>query len=409
MIPADQATDIILGLVDPLHPQRDREWVEFSAACGRILAEPLLGTVDVPAWDNSAMDGYAVRFEDLSPGVSPTELTVVMEIPAGVAPTGPIAPGQAARIFTGAMLPPSADTIVIQEQTQRQDDCVKILKTPERGSFVRSQGEYYRAGQPLLAPGLRLQAPELALLATIQATQVCVYRHPQVALLSTGNELVAPDAVLKPGQIVDSNRYILTALVEQTGAIAHCLQPVGDRLEDLKASIEGAIADSDLVISTGGVSVGDYDYVDQALAELGGTLHIRAVAIKPGKPLTVATFEREGRRILYFGLPGNPVSAPVSFWRFVQPALRKLMGLAQDWGPSFVQARSRQSLTPDPHRETYLWGRLTLVKGVFEFQPATGSYSSGNLVNLTQTNGLARLRCDCPGIEAGDWVDVLLL
>lgn len=173
-----------------------------------------------------------------------------------------------------------------------------------------------------------------------------------------------------------------------------------------------AIAQSDMVISTGGVSVGDYDYVDDLLVALGGTLHIQSVAIKPGKPLTVATFPhpdpQNPRPILYFGLPGNPVSAPVSFWRFVQPALRKLRGQVAPWTPPFVRAVAQQALKADGQRETYVWGQLQLrPDGSFDFHTASGSHSSGNLINLARTNGLAVLTCDRPHIDQGDWVLVM--
>jgi molybdopterin molybdotransferase len=185
---------------------------------------------------------------------------------------------------------------------------------------------------------------------------------------------------------------------------------IPDERAVLKAAIASAIANADAVISSSGVSVGDYDYVEEILVELGGTIHIQSVAVKPGKPLTVASFPNsEGDRpILYFGLPGNPVSAPVGFWRFVQPALRKLSGLPQNWGPTFIRARARQDLKSDGKRETYLWGQLFLTpEGIHEFDLAGGSHSSGNLINLAQTNGLAVLKGDRPCIDAKDWVLVM--
>ena len=238
-----------------------------------------------------------------------------------------------------------------------------------------------------------------------------MYRRPVVAIFSTGSELITPDQPLQPGQIVDSNRYALAALAQQSGAKVKLLGAVGDRPQDLQAAITEAIATADLVISSGGVSVGDYDYVEQTLTTLGAELHIRSVAVKPGKPLTVATFPagtgRSQRPVLYFGLPGNPVSALVSFWRFVQPALRKLSGLAQGWGPVFVQARARQDLPAAGKRETYLWGQLQVVENQYEFELAGGGHSSGNLMNLAQTNGLAVLKCERPPIKTGEWVSVL--
>jgi molybdopterin molybdotransferase len=414
MLSVQDAEAKILQLVHPLDPKHDRESVPLDNAPGRILAETIQSTLDFPYWDNSAMDGYAVRAEDLalcSPE-TPITLDVTMEIPAGCCPSGVIAAGQAARIFTGAMLPEGADTIVIQERTQRQGDRVLILELPEPHAWVRPKGDYYKAGSTLLPIGTRINGPEIAILATAQCNSIPVYRQVRVSLLSTGNELIAPDQFLQPAQIIDSNQPALAALVQQTGASVQRMGIIPDRPAELKAAIATAIAQSDVVISSGGVSVGDYDYVDQILQELGGTLHIQAVAVKPGKPLTVATFPNPNpncdRPILYFGLPGNPVSAPVGFWRFVQPALRKLSGQPEGWGPFFIRAKVRQALKADGKRETYLWGQLYLMlDGTYEFNLAGGSHSSGNLINLSRTNGLAVLSCDRPFIEAGDWVLVM--
>ena len=186
---------------------------------------------------------------------------------------------------------------------------------------------------------------------------------------------------------------------------------VPDRPKLLTRAIKSAIASSDVVLSSGGVSVGDYDYVEEIIASLGGEIHIRAVGIKPGKPLTVAKFPATDatnhKPVLYFGLPGNPVSALVCFWRFVQPALRKLSGLVRSWEPVFLQARSQYDLHSDGKRETYLWGQLHLVNGYYEFHLAGGSHSSGNLINLAQTNGLAVLPVGQTFLPAGEQVKVL--
>ncbi len=405
MLSVTQAESIILELIQPL---TDQETVDLLTAGKRILATDVTCDRNFPYWDNSAMDGYAVRFEDLkhcSPE-TPTTLEVVTEIPAGTAPQKSINPGQAARLFTGSMMPSGSDTVVMQENTQRQGNQLHILQKPKPQAFVRHQGDYYQAGDPLLAPGTVLSAPEIAVLATAQWTQIPVYRRPVVAILSTGSELVAPDQTLQPGQIVDSNRYALAALVQQTGATAKLIETVGDQPEEVKAAIKQAL-EADLVISSGGVSVGDYDFVDQTLAELGATIHIRAVAVKPGKPLTVASMGNHQHSVVYFGLPGNPVSALVSFWRFVQPALRKLSGQTQRWGPTFVEALSKQDLHISGQRETYLWGQLNLVNGRYEFSLAGGSHSSGNLMNLSQTNGLAVLTLEKSSIKAGEPVQVM--
>jgi molybdopterin molybdotransferase len=409
MVPANAAEAQILDLVVPLDPDCDREVVPLSEAMGRILTAALPSPLDFPHWDNSAMDGYAVRFEDVQGATTatPITLTVIEEIPAGKPPQRPVLPGQAARILTGSMMPDGADTIVIQENTQHQEGQVTVLEAPKPKDFVRHRASFHRAGESLLSAGTVLKGPEIAVLAAAQCPFVPVYRRPRVAILSTGDELVTPDRPLQPGQIVDSNQYALAALVQQAGAEAIALGIVPDQPEALRLAISTAIAQADIVLSSGGVSVGDYDYVDRILTELGATLQIRAVAVKPGKPLTVATIA-EPSPTLYFGLPGNPVSALVSFWRFVEPALRKLSGRSQGWSPMFVTARSRQDLRAGGKRETYLWGQLHPTETGFEFSLAGGSHSSGNLINLAGTNALGVLPVGITQIEAGNPVRVML-
>lgn len=413
MLPISQAEAIILDLVQPLDEERDGEVVSLLTAIERILAAPVVSKLDFPHWDNSAMDGYAVRYEDVQHcnEDQPRVLEIVEEIQAGRSPQCTVEPGQAARILTGAVMPAGADTVVMQEQTLREGDRVTILAAPQARAFVRHQAAFYQAGTPLLSPGVMLQATQLAVLAAVQCNQLKVYRRPRVAILSTGDELVKPDQHLQLGQIVDSNQYALTALVTQTGAEPWQMGIVPDQPKALKKAITQAIASSDVVLSSGGVSVGDYDYVEQILESLGAKIHIRAVGMKPGKPLTVAKFAASAatnhKPVLYFGLPGNPVSALVCFWRFVQPAMKKLSGLAHSWGPVFIEARSQYDLHSDGKRETYLWGQLHLVNGKYEFHLAGGSHNSGNLINLAQTNGLAVLPVGQTFIPAGEQVQVL--
>ncbi len=414
MLSVKEAESVILSLVQPFDKELDVEAVDLFAGTGRILATPVTSQLDFPHWDNSAMDGYAVRSVDVQScnAQEPAVLEIIEEIPAGYQPKCSVRQGQASRILTGACMPTGADTVVMQEQTRREGNHVFILEAPQAQAFVRHRASYYQAGTTLLMPGTLLNAPEIAVLAAAQCTKLSVYRRPRVAILSTGNELVTPDQPLQPGQIVDSNRYALAALVAQMGGIPQLLGIVPDEPEAIAFSITQAISTADIVLSTGGVSVGDYDYVDHILAQLGAQIHIRSVAIKPGKPLTVATFASDKggakRPVLYFGLPGNPVSALVSCWRFVQPALFKLSGLPQElWGPVFVQARSRQDLRSNGKVETYLWGQLYRVDGTYEFQLATGSHISGNLINLAGTNSLAVVPVAQTFIPAGELVQVL--
>ena len=404
MVDVSEAQKIVLDLVRSIV---ETEVVDITEAVGRILAEPIESQLDFPHWDNSAMDGYAVRFADVrsSTPKHPITLEVIEEIPAGYQPKREICSGEAARIFTGAIVPQGADTIVMQEHTQRvQKHFVKIQITPTAKAFIRYRGEYAKVGDTLLAPGTVLNPPEIAILAATGSSQVAVYRRPKIAILSTGDELVTPHQPLQIGQIVDSNQYALAAFVRQAGAIPICMGIIPDDRPKLTAAMAEAIASADFVLSTGGVSVGDYDYVEAILAELGGEIHIRSVAVKPGKPLTVAKFSN----CVYFGLPGNPVSALVSCWRFVAPAINKLAGLPiSTWEPKWLTATATQDLTADGMRETYLWGRLELVKGEYQFTLSGGSHSSGNLINLAGTNALGVIPVGTNIINAGGKVRVL--
>ncbi|RMG07910.1 MAG: molybdopterin molybdenumtransferase MoeA [Cyanobacteria bacterium J055] len=408
MLSVREAETLLFDLVRPLDNQRDVEVVDLLNATGRILAPPVASKLDFPHWDNSAMDGYAVRYEDVKTCSvdRPAILEIIEEIPAGTPPQKALKSGQAARILTGSMMPNGGDTVVMQENTQRDGNRVAISVPPkEAGDFVRHRGAFHPAGTTLIEAGVRLQPAEIAVLAAAQCSKVRVYRRLRVAVLSTGDELTTPDRPLQPGQIVDSNQYALTSFLLQLGIEPLRLGIVGDSPDELYEAISDAIDWGDAVLSTGGVSVGDYDYVEDVLEELGGTIHIRSIAVKPGKPLTVATVGK--KNILYFGLPGNPVSALVGAWRFVKPVLQRMGGLSRGWEPVFVDAVTTSPLKSDGKRETYLWGRLSLNNGNYEFAVASGSHSSGNLINLVQTNGLAVLPVGTTPIAAGERVSVL--
>jgi molybdopterin molybdotransferase len=387
-----------------------------TVALGRVLAESVRSPLDFPHWDNSAMDGYAVRQADLA-GATPAQpvvLRIRATIPAGQVPQRAIAPGECARIFTGSMLPAGADTVVMQEHTTRLDgERVAIAQDSPVGEFVRRRGDYAQVGSEILAVGTRIGAPEVAVLAAVQCAQVRVYRPPAIAILSTGDELVGldqPGQPLQPGQIVDSNQYALAAAAQRLGATVQRLGIVRDDPAALRAAMLRAIAHADVVLSTGGVSVGDYDFVETLLEELGATIAIRAVAIRPGKPLTVATLPRpagaEGDRpVFYFGLPGNPASALVTTWRFVAPLVAQLAGITDDPGPRFSMAIARSPLRGAGRRETYLWGRL--VNQGRDFELAAGGHSSANLINLARTNALAIVPQGITDIPAGQAIQVM--
>jgi len=400
-----EAESIILAQIQPL---QETEIVSLETALGRILAEDISSDLDFPYWDNSAMDGYAVRYEDVKDTnpENPVTLEIIEEIPAGKVPKKIIQPGETARIFTGAMLPAGSDTIIMQENTNKKGERVAILVPPEKiGIFVRQRGTFYQAGNTLLKAGIALNSPEMAVLATAQATELTVFRRPQVAIFSTGDELINPDETLQKGQIIDSNRYALTAFVSSLGAIPIPLGIIKDNPDILRETIRKAINSSDIVLSTGGVSVGDYDYIEGILAELGGKILIRSVAIQPGKPLTFATFPNG---CVYFGIPGNPVSALVSCWRFVQTAIKKLSGL-KDYHNKFLKVISRDTLKSKGQREVYLWGKIEIANGIYEFQLAPGQQNSANLVNLAGTNALAIIPQGKTTIQAGETLEVMIV
>lgn len=401
MISVDEALSLILGAIAPL---TETEISKLEEARGRILAEPVSGKLDIPHWDNSAMDGYAIRAADLR--TEPVTLEIVETIPAGQIPTKTLQKGQAARIFTGAMLPAGADTVVMQENTEKIDETVKILENPTLNQFVRQKGDYYHAGEPILTKGMVLGAADLAVLAACQCTEFAVFRRPVVAIVSTGDELRSPHDHLQPGQIVDSNHYALTAFVQALNGVPRPLGIVPDDPAQLRQTMQNALEQADVVLSTGGVSVGEFDYVEKLLEELGGEIIIRSVAIRPGKPLTVAKFPNNK---LYFGIPGNPVSALVACWRFVQPTLKKLSGQTDQWEPNFVWATCQQKLKGAGIRDAYLWGTLQMTETGYEFKPAGGGHSSANLVNLAQTNALAIIPRNGHDIPAGDRLQVMLI
>ncbi|MBS9384890.1 MAG: molybdopterin molybdotransferase MoeA [Dolichospermum sp. BR01] len=389
MLSVQDAETIIFNAVQPLNQQHDIEIVDLLTASHRILATSVISSLDFPHGDNSAMDGFAVRYENVqnSTPENPIILEVVEKIPAGYQPQITIKPGQAARIFTGAIMPKGADTVVMQEKTNFQENQVFILAAPQPQEFVRHKGDFYQAGKELLPAGIPLNAAEIAILAAAQLHKINVFRRPKVAIFSSGDELVTPEQTLKPGQIVDSNQYALAALVRELNAEVLMLGIVKDDQTALTETINYAINNSDIVLSSGGVSVGDYDYIDNILASLGAKIHFRAVQMRPGKPLTFATFPNS----LYFGLPGNPVSALVTFWRFVQPTIKKLSGINQGWEAKLLKVKSHSELKSNGKMETYIWGNLNLNNGIYEFHQTSGNLNSGNLINLAQTNALAVL------------------
>jgi len=416
---------IVLDLVKPFDPEIDNEILPLSQVLNRILAEDIKSVLDFPHWDNSTMDGYALRYQDLEDLEDLNQnfkLAIASdEIPAGKAIAQTLAKGECIRIFTGGMLPIGADTVVMQEDSDRLDNFLHLKVKPKQGEYVRRKGEFIKAGAILITAGTKLGATEIGALASARCQQVKVFRQPKVAIISTGSELISLEdsQSLQTGQIIDSNLYALSTLINQSGAIAIPFGVVRDDRQELESVMRRAIATADIVISTGGVSVGDYDYIDELLASMGADIHVQSVAIKPGKPLTVASLthshlvnqevNRSEDKILYFGVPGNPVSAMMSFWRFIRGAIAKLNGSNETyWYPQFIRVNTTEDLHSQGRRETYLWGRLSYIKGNPIFQPVK-NYSSGNLISAIGTNAIAVMRINQTYVPAGDEVLVMLI
>lgn len=374
MISVREALDAIVGSVSSLAAER----VGVLEALGRAIAEDVVSTRDVPAHANSAMDGYAVRAADVAR--APTRLRVVGLAAAGAIPP-PVGGGEAVKIMTGGMLPPGADTVVKVEDTDAGDAEVEIRVAPPLGTNVREAGEDLRVGDAVLERGRRIVPADVGLLSSVGRTFVAVHRRPTVAIVSTGNELVEADAEVGPAEIVNSNAYALGAAVRDAGGIPILLPIARDRPESIRAAFEEAVR-ADAVLSTGGVSVGDFDYVKGVLDELGVHRLFWKVAQKPGKPLTFGLLA--GRPI--FGLPGNPVSALVCFYLYARPALLRMAGhegIHLPWEPATLaeDLRTAESLTE--------FVRVRLERNDEGLVArSTGTQSSGVLSSMSQGRGL---------------------
>lgn len=389
LLEVEDAQERVLAEAVPV----EAESVRFDEAAGRVLRETVLAADDAPRADNSAMDGYAVRFDDLAR--IPASLRVIGDVPAGRIADKQVEPGTAMRIMTGANVPDGADTVIQVELTDAGSDVVEIRHALPRGANIRRRGEDVRAGATLLPSGTLLGAAEVALLASIQKTEVLVSRRPAVAILSTGDELVEVDAFREPGQIVNSNGYALAALVREAGAIPVNLGIVRDTREATIAAFEEA-SSCDFILSSGGVSVGAFDFVKDALEALGAESMFWRVAMKPGKPLVLSRLR--GR--LCFGLPGNPVSCMVSFHLFVAAALRKALGRTGALLPPEVDVRLAAPLKSAGDRRMYVRAQITAEGGVLVATPMT-SQSSGAVTSMVGANALVVVPRGVTRIEAG--------
>jgi molybdopterin molybdotransferase len=377
------------------------ESVSLDDSLGRVLREDVIATRDMPPADNSAMDGYAVRAEDLID--VPVRLRVTDDIAAGHPPTRALESGTAMRIMTGADVPDGADTIVQVELTDGGTEIVTITTALARGANIRRRGGDMHAGDLVIRSGARIGPAEIAMLASVQKTTVSVGRRPTVAILSTGDELVDIGDPLTPGKIVNTNGPLLAALVREAGAIPRTLGIVRDTKEATIAALETAL-ESDFVLSSGGVSVGAFDFVKDALDALGAETKFWRVAMKPGKPVVLSRL----RDRVILGLPGNPVSSFVSFHLFAAPALRKAMGKEWDLFPSLINARLATPLTSIGDRRVYFRVHVFARDGELHAKPLA-SQGSGSLTSMIGANGLAVVEEGVTRVEAGAMMPVLLI
>lgn len=393
---------VVLAAVGPLPPQR----VDLSQALGLVAGADVLCRVDLPGFDNSAMDGYAVHAADVAAasGAAPVRLVVVDDIPAGSAPSRAVEAGQASRIMTGSMMPQGADAVVPVEDTDAGTQIVHVRAPAAPGGHVRRQGEDLPAGGAVLTAGEVLDARRIALVAAAGHADLLVHPRARVAVVSTGAELVEPGRRLAPGQIYDSNSHLLAAAVARCGGVAAYRSCVGDDPHTLRALLDRLVEQVDVVVTSGGVSMGAYEVVKQVLQGPGG-VQFDPVAMQPGKPQGFGVLGSRG--VPMFALPGNPVSAYVSFEVFVRPALRTMMGLTPAVRPT-VRARLATPLRSPPGRRQYARAMAERVAGGWRVTPVRGQ-GSHFVAALAQADALIVVPEQVTAVAVDEQVDVLLL
>ncbi|HEC34595.1 MAG TPA: molybdopterin molybdenumtransferase MoeA [Chloroflexi bacterium] len=397
VLSVEEALERILNTVQVLEPER----VGLLEATGRVLAEPVRADRDIPPLTNAAMDGYAVRGADVAQ--VPARLQVVGEVAAGHVSPAQVGPGTAVRIMTGAPVPAGADTVVRFEDTRFDDGWIEVLRPYSIGGNVRLAGEDVHAGQEVLSPGKALRPQEIGMLAAVGQTEVAVVRRPRVAILATGDEIVPPDKVPGPGQVRDANSYTVAAQVRRYGGVPLLLGVVRDEETLLRRGMRKALTQEvDFIITSGGVSVGDFDLVKQVLAA-EGEIRFWSLNMKPGRPLAFGIVGG----IPLLGLPGNPVAAMVSTELFARPAILKMQGFTEWTWPS-VQARLAEPITRKDSRRHYLRVRLRQTPKGLEAS-LTGDQGSGILNSLVQADGLAVIPEAVDHMLAGAAVEILLL
>jgi molybdopterin molybdotransferase len=402
VLSVEEARECILATVRILELER----VGLLSAAGRVLAEEVAADRDIPPLANSAMDGYAVHGVDVTQ--APTRLRVVGEAAAGYVPEVTVEPGQAMRIMTGAPVPAGADTVVRFEDTRSDGDWVEVLETYSIGKNVRAAGEDVHAGQVVLEPGKVLRPQEIGMLAAVGRMEATVVRRPRVAILATGDEVVPPDQPPGPGQIRDANSYTVAAQVQSFGGAPLLLGVARDEEALVREGMQEALAQrADFIITSGGVSVGDFDLVKQVLAA-EGEMHFWSLNMKPGRPMAFGVVNG----VPLLGLPGNPVAAMISTELLARPAILKMQGFTDRpwsaWSRPVVQARLSQPIVRKDGRRHYLRVHLRETDAGYE-ATLTGDQGSGILNSLVQANGLAVIPEKCDHLPAGADVEVILL
>ena len=387
-------------ILEGVTPVTAAETLPVREALGRVLAEDIVSPIDVPSHTNSAMDGYAVRAADL-PDDGVREFPVPGTSWAGRPWLMPIEPGQAVQIMTGGMMPVGADTVVMQEHVEREGDTVRIGSGHRCGQNVRVAGEDLAAGQQVFTAGKQLTSADIGVLASLGLGEVCVYRRLKVAFFSTGDELRSVGQPLGPGEIYDSNRYTLYGMLKKLDVEIIDMGVVRDRRELIEQAFHDAAAGADAIITSGGVSVGEADFVKETLEKLG-SMSFWKIAMKPGRPVTFGHINDA----VFFGLPGNPVSVMVTYFQFVRPALLKMAGETGVLGAFTVRARATSAL----RKRT---GRYEFQRGVLE-QPAPGEFvvrsagaqGSGILRSMSEANCFILLDPDRSSVDPGEEVVV---
>lgn len=412
MISVDEALAYILKHFKPLEP----ETVPLLEALDRVLTQDIVSDLNVPPFDNSAMDGYAVRADDVANASKehPITLRVIGEVAAGYTAQRALEPGTAMRIMTGAPIPPGADAVVRFEETSEgtqaksatHRESVQILKAVKRGDNVRNAGEDVRVGEVVLSKGTVVRPAEIGVLASLGKKFVSVHRRPRVAILATGDELVTIDEPITPGKIRNSNEYTNAAAVLKTGGIPIQLGIARDNIADLTAKIRAGLdADADLFLTSAGVSVGDYDIVKDVL-NAEGEMHFWQVRMKPGKPLAFGVLHGK-KPVPLLGLPGNPVSAMISFEVFARRAILTMLGKTKFDRPT-VCAVLTEDIQNDSQRRNFI--RVYVERhGDGYVARSTGEQGSGILTSVTRANGLLIVPENVTHVRAGETVDIQLL